>query len=222
MGLMSERVIFLAALDKDPDERAAFLDEACAGNETLRRGVDTLLRLHAAHHPFLEVSAVEQLAAAVPDPESAVADLSFLAPPTEPGALGRLDHYEVLGVVGGGAAGAVPRARATRLSRVVALKVLATPLAASGSARRRFAREARAAAAIRDEHVIAIHAVCDDAPVPYLVMEFIDGCNLEALLRGGGPLEVKEILRIGIQVASGLAAAHKQGLIHRDVKPANI
>ncbi|HKB40334.1 MAG TPA: serine/threonine-protein kinase, partial [Gemmataceae bacterium] len=65
-------------------------------------------------------------------------------------------------------------------------------------------------------------AVCDDAPVPYLVMEFIDGCNLEALLRRSGPLEVKEILRIGIQVASGLAAAHKQGLIHRDVKPANI
>src|SRR5262249_53781598 len=59
-------------------------------------------------------------------------------------------------------------------------------------------------------------------PVPYLVMEFIDGQNLEALLRGGGPLEVKEVLRIGIQVASGLAAAHKQGLVHRDIKPANI
>src|SRR5262249_25008406 len=84
-----------------------------------------------------------------------------------------------------------------------------------------FARAA-AAPAVRDEHVIDIHAVCDDGPVPYLVMEFIDGQNLEALLRRGGPLEVKEILRIGIQAASGLAAAHKQGLIHRDIKPANI
>jgi serine/threonine protein kinase len=104
---------------------------------------------------------------------------------------------------------------------MVALKVLAAPLAASGTARQRFAREARAAA-VRDEHVIDIHAVRDDAPVPHLVMEYIDGCNLDALLRKGGPLEVKEVLRIGMQVASRLAAAHQQGLVHRDVKPANI
>ena len=218
---MSERAIFLAALDKDPSERSAFLDEACAGNETLRRGVETLLRLHAAPHRFLEVPAVEQLGAA-PSPDSAAADLSFLAPPSEPGSLGRLDHYEVLEVVGRGGTGVVLRARDTKLSRTVALKVLAAPLAASGTARARFAREARAAAAVRDEHVIDIHAVRDDAPVPYLVMEYIDGPNLETRVRKGGPLEVKEVLRIGMQVARGLAAAHQQGLIHRDVKPANI
>jgi tRNA A-37 threonylcarbamoyl transferase component Bud32/Tol biopolymer transport system component len=147
---------------------------------------------------------------------------SFLAPPSEPGSLGRLDHYEVLEVVGRGATGVVLRARDTKLLRIVAIKVLAAPLAVSGTARQRFAREARAAAAIRDEHVIDIYAVCDDAAMPYLVMEFIEGCSLEALLRRGGPLEVKEVLRIGIQVASGLAAAHKQGLVHRDIKPANI
>src|SRR5262249_56650521 len=118
--------------------------------------------------------------------------------------------------------GVVLRARDSKLLRVVAIKVLAAPLAASGTARQRFAREARAAAAVRDEHVVAIHAVRDDAPLPYLVMEFIDGCNLEALLRKGGPPEVKEVLRIGIQIASGLAAAHRLGLVHRDVKPANI
>jgi serine/threonine protein kinase len=222
MGLMSERAIFLAALDKEPAERAAFLNEACAGDTTLQRGVQTLLRLHAEAHGFLDVPALEQLAATVLDPESAAADLSFLAPPSEPGSLGRLDHYEVLEVVGRGGTGAVLRARDTKLERVVALKVLAAPLAASGTARRRFAREAKAAAAVRDEHVIDIHAVRDDAPLPYLVMEFIDGCNLEALLGKGGPLEVKEVLRIGIQVASGLAAAHRLGLVHRDVKPANI
>jgi len=219
---MSERAIFLAALDKDPAERAAFVDEACAGNETLRQGVETLLRLHAAPRPFLEVSAVEQLAGAVPDPDSAALDLSFLGPPSEPGSMGRLDHYEILEVVGRGGTGVVLRARDTKLSRVVAIKVLAAALAASGTARQRFAREARTAAAVRDEHVVAIHAVHDDAPLPYLVMEFIDGCNLEALLRKGGPLEVKEVLRIGFQVATGLAAAHRLGLVHRDVKPANI
>jgi serine/threonine-protein kinase len=102
------------------------------------------------------------------------------------------------------------------------LQVLAAPFATSGTARQRFAREARAAAAVRDEHLVAIHSVRDDAPAPYLVMEYIEGCNLEALLRRSGPPELKEVLRIGMQIASGLAAAHKQGLVHRDVKPANI
>jgi tRNA A-37 threonylcarbamoyl transferase component Bud32 len=219
---MTEQEIFLAVLDKNPAERAMFLDEACAGDAELRRGVETLLRLHTEPHRFLDVPALEQLAAGCTAPENAAADLSFLAPPSEPGSLGRLDHYEILEVVGRGGTGVVLRARDSKLMRIVAIKVLAPSLTASGIARQRFAREARAAAAVRDEHVIDIHAVRDDAPVPYLVMEYIDGCNLETLLRNGGPLEVKEILRIGMQVASGLAAAHKHGLIHRDVKPANI
>src|SRR5262249_57581566 len=105
-------------------------------------------------------------------------------------------HYEVLEVVGRGGTGVVLRARDTKLLRVVAVKALAPPLAASGTARRRFVREARAAAAVRDEHVIDIHAVEDHGPVPYLVMEFIDGQNLEALLRRGAPLDVQQGLRI--------------------------
>src|SRR5262249_42852539 len=129
---------------------------------------------------------------------------------------------EVCEVVGRGGTGVVLGARDTKLSRVVAVKVLAATLAASGTARQRFAREARAAAAVRDDHVVAIHAVRDDAPVPYLVMEFVEGCNLEALLRKSGPPGVKEVLRIGFQIACGLAAAHRLGLVHRDVKPANI
>jgi serine/threonine protein kinase len=217
-------VVFCAALEKGtPAERAVYLDEACAGNEALRRRVEALLAGHAQAGRFLEQPVVEaEGLAAAGGLEGAAADLSFLAPPSEPGSLGRLDHYEVLEVVGKGGMGVVLRARDTKLLRIVALKVLAAPWAASGSARRRFAREARAAAAVRDEHVLDIYAVCDDGPVPYLVMEFIAGCNLEALLRQGGPLEVKEVLRIGIQVASGLAAAHQHGLVHRDVKPANI
>jgi serine/threonine protein kinase len=220
----SAEVVFFAALDKGtPAEQAAYLDEACAGEGALRRRVEALLAAHRKAGRFLERPIAEaERDAPLGGEEGAAADLTFLAPPSEPGALGRLDQYEVLEVVGRGGMGLVLRARDTKLLRVVAIKVLAAPLAASGTTRQRFVREARAAAAVRDEHVIAIHAIENRGPVPYLVMEFIDGCTLEALLRRGGPLEVKEILRIGVQAASGLAAAHKQGLIHRDVKPANI
>src|SRR5581483_8265447 len=104
--------------------------------------------------------------AALVGAEGPAAELSFLGPSPEPGSLGRLDHYEVLEVVGRGGTGLVLRARDTKLLRVVAIKVLAAPLAASVTARRRFAREARAAAAVRDDHVVPIHAVIDDGPVP--------------------------------------------------------
>jgi tRNA A-37 threonylcarbamoyl transferase component Bud32 len=217
-------VVFFAALEKaSPAERAAYLDEACANDDALRRRVESLLEAHPRVGEFLERPVLEAAgAAALGGVEDAAADLSFLAPSAEPGSLGRLDHYEVLEVVGHGGTGIVLRCRDAKLLRIVALKVLAPALAASGTARRRFVREARAAAAIRDDHIIAIHAVEDQGPVPYLVMEFIDGCTLETLIRQGGPLEVPAVLRIGIQIARGLAAAHQQGLIHRDIKPANI
>jgi WD40 repeat protein/tRNA A-37 threonylcarbamoyl transferase component Bud32 len=213
---MSERSIFLNALDReDPAARAAYLDEACAGKPELRQRIERLLRAHRTEGTFLEVPAPEQLALG----EQA---LSFLAPPRESGALGRLDHYDVLEVVGRGATGVVFKARDTKLQRVVALKVLAPRLAASGPARARFVREAQATAAVRDDHVIAVHAVSDEGALPYLVMEYIAGVTLEDRIKQGAPLRLPEVLRIGMQVASGLAAAHAQGLIHRDIKPANI
>src|SRR5436190_632890 len=89
-------------------------------------------------------------------------------------------------------------------------------------ARPRFAREARAAAAIRNEHVVAIHAVDDWKGLPYLVMEFIPGRSLQDRIDRTAPLDITSILRIGMQTATGLAAAHAQGLVHRDIKPANI
>jgi serine/threonine protein kinase len=215
--------IFFAALEKGiPGERVAYLREACVGNETLRTRVETLLAAHSQIGQFLERPIAEaEGVAALGNAEHHATDLSFLARSDEPGSLGRLDHFEILEVVGRGGMGVVLRARDTKLGRIVAIKALATPLATSTSARRRFVREARAAAAVRDDHVVAIHAVHEDAPIPYLVMEFIDGGSLEKLLRHGA-LEVEQVLRIGIQVARGLAAAHQQGLIHRDVKPQNI
>jgi WD40 repeat protein/serine/threonine protein kinase len=213
---MTEREIFLDALErKDPADRAAYLDAACAGRPALRRRVEELLRLHREDTAFLNVPAMEQLAAAE---ES----LAFLRPPAEPGSLGRLDHYEVLAMVGRGGTGVVLKARDTKLQRIIAIKALAPRLAASAAARQRFVREAQAAAAVRDDNVVAIHAVSEDGPVPYLVMEYICGLTLEQRVQQGKALELKEILRIGMQLAAGLAAAHAQGLVHRDIKPANI
>jgi serine/threonine-protein kinase len=148
--------------------------------------------------------------------------LTFLAPPARPGDLGRLGHYEVLEVIGRGGFGIVLKAVDEKLQRIVAIKVLAPELAANAGARRRFSREAQAVAAVAHEHVVTIHAVEDQHRPPFLVMQYVAGQSLQQRLDETETLPIKEILRIGHQVASGLAAAHAQGLVHRDIKPANI
>jgi formylglycine-generating enzyme required for sulfatase activity len=148
--------------------------------------------------------------------------LAFLVPSSRPGALGRLGHYEILEIIGKGGFGTVLKAFDANLHRMVAIKVLSPELSASGTARLRFIREARAAAAVTHEHLVTIHAVEADHWPPYLVMQLIDGVTLQEKLDKSGALSLKEILRIGLQMAAGLAAAHNQGLVHRDIKPANI
>ncbi len=108
------------------------------------------------------------------------------------------------------------------LNRLVAIKVMAPQLAVVAAARKRFAREARASAAVSHEHVVPIYAVDEFKGLPYLVMPFIAGESLQERLDRCGALKLPEILRIGRQIAAGLAAAHAQGLIHRDIKPSNI
>jgi WD40 repeat protein/serine/threonine protein kinase len=238
----SMEAIFFAALEKSTAaERAAYLDEACAGDAGLRRQVECLLAAHAQSGAFLDRPIVESsrlagLAARMESgfgadtigsdessasPESSIV-LDFVSPPRRPDSLGRLGHYEVLEVVGHGGMGIVMRAFDEKLHRVIAIKALAPALATNAQARERFVREARATAAVNHDNVIAIHAVEDAEAVPYLVMQFIHGCTLEQKIRKNGPLPVTEVLRIGLQTAQGLAAAHAQGLVHRDVKPANI
>ena len=148
-------------------------------------------------------------------------DLGFLQPSTRPDSLGRIGHYEVLQVLGKGGFGIVFRAFDETLQRVVAIKVLAPQIAATSPARKRFLREARSSAQVRHENVVQVYAV-EEQPLPYLVMEFIPGETLQQRLDRTGPLEVAEVLRIGRQIAEGLAAAHASGLIHRDIKPGNI
>ncbi len=148
--------------------------------------------------------------------------LDALGPTDDPQMLGRLGGYEVSGVVGSGGMGIVLKAIDKSLDRTVAIKVLAPHLASSGAARKRFAREAKAAAAVLHPNVIAIHSVSNDEVLPYLVMPYVRGTSLQKRLDTEGPLSLREILRIGSQIAAGLAAAHAQGLVHRDIKPANI
>ncbi len=156
----------------------------------------------------------------------------FLTPTAHPGAIGRLGNYEVTEVIGHGGFGAVFKAFDPALHRVVAVKVLASHLAHHAVARRRFIREAQAAAAVCHENVVTIHAIEEaagngaidgaGASQPKIVMQYVSGGSLQERLDHEGPLELKEILRIGMQTAAGLAAAHAQGLVHRDVKPGNI
>jgi serine/threonine protein kinase len=158
------------------------------------------------------------------DPVSEEADvpLSFLRSSERPDLLGTLGAYEVVEVLGRGGMGVVLKALDPALNRVVAIKVLAPCLASSGTARRRFVREGRAAAAVCHDHVVTVHGVSETDGLPYLVMQYVAGESLQARLDRVGPLEVTEIVRIGLQTAAGLAAAHAQGLIHRDIKPANL
>ena len=148
--------------------------------------------------------------------------LAWLAPTDDPSMLGRIGGYEISGIIGAGGMGVVLKGFDRSLNRFVAIKTLAPHLATSGAARRRFAREAQAAAAVVHDNVIAIHGVDEANGLPYLVMPFLRGASLQKRINAVGALSVSEILRIGMQTARGLAAAHDQGLVHRDIKPANI
>ena len=121
-----------------------------------------------------------------------------------------------------GAFGIVFRAFDTKLNRIVAIKVLAPEFSSNQMAVRRFSREAQAAAAVSHDHVVTLHAIEDQAKPPFIVMEYVEGESLGERLEREGPFETIEVLRIGMQIASGLEAAHQQGLVHRDIKPANI
>ena len=233
--------IFLEAVEKtSPSEREAFLKEACAGDSQLRTRVEALLRAHDDAGSFLatpafasdacETHVLHPLSANTPslggertgNGDSDDVSLDFLDAPRQAGLLGALGPYDITEFVGQGGMGVVLKAHDPRLNRVVAIKVLAPALAFNATARKRFVREAQAAAAVSHDHVVAIHAIEEAKRLPLLVMEYVAGQSLQQKIDSTGPLAVKEIVRIGRQIAAGLAAAHEQGLIHRDIKPANI
>src|SRR5262249_16071962 len=133
----------------------------------------------------------------------------FLAPAEGPDELGRLGGYRVLKVLGAGGMGVVFLAQDVKLKRSVALKAMRPSLAASSSAGQRLLREAQAAAALKHDHIITIHQVGEDRGVPFLAMEFLDGEPLQDRLDREQRLPLTEVLRIGQEMAEGLAAAHE-------------
>jgi serine/threonine protein kinase len=146
----------------------------------------------------------------------------FLQSPQTPDELGRLGSYRILGSLGAGGMGVLFVAEDIKLHREVALKIMQPRLAQDAAARARFIREAKALAAFSHDHIVAIHQVGDEDAIPYIVMPLLRGETLADRLKREIKLLPSEVLRIGREVASGLAAAHERGLIHRDIKPGNI
>jgi serine/threonine protein kinase len=179
------------------------------------------------HFPWVANSPSESRPSQAPPGEESSGGYPFLDPPQGPGEIGRLGLYRILRVLGAGGMGVVFEAEDTQLRRPVALKVLHAAQAAGAAARERFVREARSAASLDHDHIVTIHQVGEDRGVPYLAMQLLKGQSLQDRLeaanqRRAAPLLPAEVLRIGREVAEGLAAAHARGLIHRDIKPANI
>jgi serine/threonine protein kinase len=225
-----ERAAFEAHLEVCPACRQA-LEEKAAASSDWQEARDLLSSDASLPLPSGEgggegaaLSATSDLAENAEISQHEVVDgvLGILSPTDDPRMLGRLGGYEIAGVVGRGGFGVVLKALDPALNRYVAIKVLAPQLATSGAARQRFAREARAAASVVHENVVAIHAVADSGPLPYFVMPYLRGASLQKRLDANGPFTASQILRIAAQIAAGLSAAHAQGLVHRDIKPANV
>jgi eukaryotic-like serine/threonine-protein kinase len=201
--------LFDLALQREASQRTAFLKKACAGDEELRREVESLLAHREGAECFIEVPALEDVAG----------ELAESQPPPLVGQ--QIDAYKICSLLGVGGMGEVYRAKDTRLGREVAVKVLPSSFSADGGRLRRFEREARAAGRLNHPNVLAIYDVgtCDGSP--YIVSELLEGATLRDQM-GGNALTQRKSIDYALQIARGLAAAHEKGIIHRDLKPENV
>lgn len=185
--------------------------------------VVTTVRLSAVRGPGSVAQSQSVVAAPVPTKAAEALPQfrsAFLSHFPKTGCL--LGDYELRRLIGSGAMGLVFQAFEPRLGRDVAVKLLAPQLAAVPVARQRFAREARMAAAIQHENVVAIYAIGEADGIPFLTMEYVRGSCLENQIEQFGPFPLKALVTTGRQIAAGLAAAHAKDIIHRDIKPGNI
>jgi serine/threonine protein kinase len=205
--------IFHAALAQAPDDRAAFLRDACAGDEALRQEVASLLAAHAEAGSFAERAAIDALGSG--DSSPTARDVPALAAGAE------LGPYRILGPLDAGGMGEVYRALDTRLHRDVAVKVLPRALSDDPERVARLEREARLLAALNHPHIATIHGLEIADGLSAIVMELIEGPTLADRL-STGPLTLDVALDMARQIADALEAAHGRGIIHRDLKPANV
>ena len=203
--------LYHSALEHVPERRSAFIDEACAGDEELRREVESLLAYEDDAKSFIESPALEVAAQLMADDKNA----AVVAGQT-------IKHYRIISPLGAGGMGEVYLAEDTRLGRRVALKFLPAHFTEDQKHLRRFEQEARAVAALSHPNVCTIHEVVQTEEGRHcIVMEYVEGVTLREQM-AHGPMKVSEALDVGTQVASALSSAHAAGVVHRDIKPENI
>jgi hypothetical protein len=201
--------VLQAALDRLPQDRASFLDEACAGDDELRDEATSLIGAYDEAGDFIEQPAIAQHAGVL------------LGDATQDNIGRDVGPYSIVELLGAGGMGEVYLAQDARLNRSVALKILPAYFASDDARLSRFQREARAASALNHPNILTIHEVGESEDVRFIATEFIDGHTLRELI-ANPELSLDDILDIAEQVASALSAAHAAGIVHRDVKPENI
>jgi len=201
--------LFQSAVERASGERATFLDEACHGDEGLRREVESLLTSYERSENFIELPAFEVA------PELVTNDKA--------GALvGKvIGHYRIESLIGIGGMGEVYLARDERLGRKAALKLLPDSLTTDETQLSRFKNEARSASALNHPNILTVYEIGTEGNRQFIATEFIEGITLRASL-ADGRMNPRAALEIAMQVASALAAAHEAGVVHRDIKPENI
>ena len=202
--------LFESALERAPDERSAFLDLACDGDESVRKEVESLLASFDEGESFMERPAVALAA-------------ETLAGSQGESLIGQtIGHYKMIREIGSGGMGEVYLAQDVKLGRPVALKLLPSYLSKDEDRLRRFEREARTASALNHPNVCVIHEVGEtEDDRHYMAMEYVDGVTLRLHMMST-QMGLSEVLDVAVQIASGLAAAHEVGIVHRDIKPENI
>jgi serine/threonine protein kinase/Tol biopolymer transport system component len=202
--------LYQSALDKEEVDRAFFLEQACAGDEDLKKEVQSLLQYESGSEKFIESSALEVAAKDLAhDPAGSLVGRS-------------IDHYRIESLLGAGGMGEVYRAQDSRLNRTVAIKVLPPHTADQPDQKLRLQREAKAIASLNHPHICVLYDIGQYGDnTEYLVMEYLEGETLADRLRKG-PLAVDEALKYSIQIADALDKAHQHGIVHRDLKPGNV
>ncbi len=200
---------YRAVQELEPRARVAYLERACAGDDELRREVESLLGYQSAAETFIEQPALEIAAQDLAEEQSARV-------------IGQhLSHYQILSLLGAGGMGEVYLARDTLLGRQVAIKLLPAQFTTNAERVQRFEREARAASALNHPNILTVHEIGSADETHFIVTEYIKGETLRQRLRGGR-LSLTTTVDLALQVAAALAAAHEAGIIHRDIKPENI